>query len=134
MDTACLNYEATGESLIFPTVRPTMGQLHEILLSIGVPPNIHGYSYIVYSMELIMNDPQAMYSVTKGLYIDVAKKFNTKPTSVERSIRFAIGSAWKYGNQELIHSIFKSCIRPYKSAPSNSVFLSRLYYYLINCK
>ena len=123
MDTVCLRYEE---------IRPTMGQLHEILLSIGIPPNIHGYSYIVYSLELIMEDPQAMYSVTKGLYIDVAKKFNTKPTSVERSIRFAIGSAWKYGNQEFIHSIFKSCIRPSKSAPSNSVFLSRLYYYIMN--
>ena len=123
MDTVCLNYEKA---------KPTMGQLHEILLSIGIPPNIHGYSYIVHSLELIIEDPQAMYSVTKGLYIDVAKKFGTKPTSVERSIRFAIGSAWKYGNQEFIHSIFKSCIRPYKKAPSNSVFLSRLYYYIMN--
>lgn len=123
MDTVCLSYE---------NVKPTMGQLHEILLSIGIPPNIHGYSYIAYSLELIMEDPQAMYSVTKGLYIDVAKRFGTKPTSVERSIRFAIGSAWKYGNQEFIHNIFKSCVRPTKKAPSNSVFLSRLYYYIMN--
>lgn len=132
MDLVCLNYEADEEvrESFFSTAE--IGQLHEILLSIGIPPNIRGYSYITYAMELIIRNPEAMYSVTKGLYIDVAKKFGTKPASVERSIRFAIGSAWKYGDQQMIDQIFSNCLRPYQKAPSNSVFLARLYYHYMS--
>lgn len=104
-------------------------QIHEILLSLGIPPNVRGYCYIVYSLELIDKNPDLMYSITKGLYIDIAKKFNTTPSAIERGIRHAIHSAWQYGNTKLLNSIFRNHLKD-KRIPSNSVFLARLYYYI----
>lgn len=106
-------------------------QLHHLILSIGVPPNVYGYSYIIRSIELILMNPDYMHYITKGLYIDVAKEFHATPARVERAIRHAINTAWiHHGNEEFICEIFRNCIRPNRKVPSNSVFLSRLYYYI----
>ena len=108
-------------------------QLHKLLLAIGVPPNIYGYGYIIHSIELILRNPEYIHYITKGLYIDVAKAFHATPTGVERAIRHAINAAWLNNcDEEFIHNIFQNCIRPNKKVPSNSVFLSRLYYYITN--
>ena len=104
--------------------------IQEVLLSIGIPPNLLGYTYIVYGVELILSDPEYMRGITTRLYVDIAKKFNTKSTSVERSIRHAISIGWLYGSVDYINSMFKNCINPEKGVPSNSLFFSRLYYFL----
>ena len=108
-----------------------IGRLHKLLLEIGVPPNVYGYSYIIRSIQLIMKDPSYMHYITKGLYIDIAKEFHATPARVERSIRHAINAAFTYGNIEFNYTVFQNCIRPNRKVPSNSVFLSRLYYYLL---
>lgn len=108
-----------------------ISRLHKLLLDIGVPPNVYGYTYIIRSIQLIIKDPGYMHYITKGLYIDIAKEFHATPARVERSIRHAINSTFAYGNTEFINSIFQNCIRPNRKVPSNSVFLSRLYYYLL---
>ena len=124
-----VNHEMFYEDNIFPKNYDS-AQLHKLLLKIGIPPNIYGYSYILRSIELILQNPEYMHYITKGLYIDVAKEFHATPSRVERAIRHAISSAWANGNQEFMTQIFQNCIRPNRRVPSNSVFLSRLYYYI----
>ncbi len=104
--------------------------IQELILTIGVPPNLYGYGYIVYAVELLLMEPEYQHYITKGLYVEVAKKFETTPSRVERAIRHAINVTWTYGNRNCIDTIFKNCVRPDKGVPSNSVFLSRLYYYV----
>ena len=106
--------------------------IQETLLSIGIPPNIYGYAYITYAVELLLKDSEYQHYVTKGLYVDIAQKYRTTPSRVERAIRHAISVAWLHGNADLIHHIFRNCVRPDKGVPSNSVFLARLYYYIKN--
>ncbi len=106
--------------------------IQEILLSIGIPPNIYGYAYITYAVELLLRDSEYQHYVTKGLYVDIASKYKTTPSRVERAIRHAINVAWLHGNTDLIHHIFRNCVRPDKGVPSNSVFLARFYYYIKN--
>lgn len=107
-------------------------RLHELLLEIGIPPNVYGYSYIICALQLIIIEPDYLHSVTKGLYIDIAHKFKVQPYQVERCIRTAINIAWLHGNIEFINRVFRNCVRPDKGVPTNSVFLARLYYYLLN--
>lgn len=106
--------------------------LQNLLLSLGIPPNVNGYAYIVCALELISKDPTCIRAITKGLYIDLAKQFKTKPACIERGMRHAIVLAWKYGDKELLNDVFKNCVRPNKSMPTNTVFLARLYYYITN--
>lgn len=133
-----MNQEALHSQNNYYVTIPTaeaydLARLHKLLLAIGVPPNIYGYSYILRCIELILSNPEYMHYITKGLYIDVAKDFHATPSRVERAIRHAINTAWINNyDEEFMKTIFQNCIRPNKKVPSNSVFLSRLYYYIIN--
>ena len=133
-----MNQEALDtQNNYFVTLQTTdaydLARVHKLLLAIGVPPNIYGYSYIIRSIELILSNPEYMHYITKGLYIDVAKDFHATPSRVERAIRHAINAAWMNNyDEEFMKTIFQNCFRPNKKVPSNSVFLSRLYYYITN--
>lgn len=104
--------------------------IQDMLLTIGIPPNLSGYAYISYAIELLILDAEYRHSITKGLYVDIAKQFHTTPARVERSIRHAIEVAWLHGDIELLDSIFKNCVRADKGRPTNSVFLARLFYHM----
>ena len=105
--------------------------IHTILLSIGIPPNLLGYQYITHAISLIMTNPEYMHHITKGLYIDIASRFLTTPTRVERAIRHSIAVAWSHKNNPVIRNIFQNSIDPEKGAPTNSRFLAGIYYYLL---
>lgn len=102
--------------------------IHNLLLSIGIPPNIYGYSYITYAEKLLLSEEHPI--IPKGLYVDIARKYHTTPSRVERAIRHAISVAWLHGNIDNIEHIFANCVRADKGVPSNSVFLFRLFYYI----
>jgi len=61
----------------------------EILNEIGIKINLKGYRYwveaIVETADKNMND----YPIVNGLYVNVAKKFNTTSSRVERALRHA---------------------------------------------
>lgn len=132
MDTQYAVYHKAGSTYSSGSLETDSSLLHNLVLSIGVLPNIYGYAYIIRAMELILTNPNYLHSVTNGLYIDIAREFNTKPARVERAIRHAINTAWLYGDPAYLNSIFKNCVRPDKTVPTNSVFLARLYFYLKN--
>lgn len=134
MNAECVNYLGTNnemETLIFKVETKS---IHEVLLGIGIPPNILGYCYILYALELILFNPNYLRGITKQLYPDVAKKFNTTPVRVERDIRHAISVAWLRGDLDFIDEIFKNCVDPEKGVPSNSLFLTRIYHHIITTK
>lgn len=49
--------------------------IQKLLMQIGIPANMLGFSYIVTALELIALDPDYLNHITKGLYVDVAKKY-----------------------------------------------------------
>ena len=69
----------------------------EIIHEIGVPAHIKGYQYLREAIILTINDMDIINAVTKVLYPEVAKKFGTTPSRVERAIRHAIEVAWDRG-------------------------------------
>lgn len=104
--------------------------VQELLLSIGFPQHVYGYDYILYSLELISQNPGILHHITKELYPEVAKHFGTKPARVERAIRTAIQITWLYGNMQIINIIFGNTIRPDKGVPTNTQLLAGLYFFL----
>ena len=61
--------------------------------------------------------------ITKVLYPDVAKKFNTTSSRVERAIRHAIEVSWNRGNWQLMEDIFGHSVDIDKAKPTNSEFI-----------
>lgn len=106
-------------------------ELHEILSKIGVSQHLLGYEYMITAFELIMENPDYLRYITKGLYIDVSSKHNSTSSKVERAIRHAITAAWLRGNMEFIYEIFGHSINPNKGMPTNSHFFAAVYYYMV---
>ena len=76
--------------------------------------------------NFVYNDIELLGSITKVLYPDVAKKYKTTASRVERAIRHAIEVAWNRGNIEAISNIFGYTVSVSKSKPTNSEFIAMI--------
>lgn len=60
------------------------------------------------------------------LYPEIAKKFKTTPSRVERAIRHAIEVAWNRGQIEMHDKIFGYTVNSNKGKPTNSEFIAMI--------
>lgn len=74
------------------------GQISYILQEAGIPPHIKGYAYLREAITMVYHDNGLLGSITKVVYPDVAKVFQTEASRVERAIRHAIETSWNKGN------------------------------------
>ncbi|RFB17110.1 sporulation transcription factor Spo0A [Bacillus sp. HNG] len=95
-----------------------------IIHEIGVPAHIKGYLYLREAISMVYNDIELLGSITKVLYPDIAKKFNTTASRVERAIRHAIEVAWSRGNIDSISNLFGYTVSMSKAKPTNSEFIA----------
>lgn len=95
-----------------------------IIHEIGVPAHIKGYMYLREAIAMVYNDIELLGSITKVLYPDIAKKYKTTSSRVERAIRHAIEVAWSRGNIESISSLFGYTVSMSKAKPTNSEFIA----------
>ena len=93
---------------------------------LGIRSNIKGYNYIKTAITLAYNDSTILESVTKRLYPDIAKIYNTTASRVERAIRQAIETAWMNGNVDVINDIFGYSVCADKAKPTNSEFIAHV--------
>lgn len=98
----------------------------EIIHEIGVPAHIKGYQYLREAIILTVNDMDMINAVTKVLYPEVARKFNTTPSRVERAIRHAIEVAWDRGDIETLQKFFGYTVSNIKGKPTNSEFIAMI--------
>lgn len=94
-----------------------------ILHELGVPSHIKGYLYIREGITLLYENPEVIGGITKELYPDVAQKFNTTVSRVERAIRHAIEVSWNRGNWDTMEQIFGHSVDIDKAKPTNSEFI-----------
>lgn len=95
-----------------------------IIHEIGVPAHIKGYMYLREAISMVYHDIELLGSITKVLYPDIAKKYKTTPSRVERAIRHAIEVAWSRGNVDSIASLFGYTVSVSKAKPTNSEFIA----------
>ncbi len=98
----------------------------EIIHEIGVPAHIKGYQYLREAIILTIRDMDMINAVTKVLYPEVAKRFGTTPSRVERAIRHAIEVAWDRGDLEVLQKYFGYTVSNIKGKPTNSEFIAMI--------
>ena len=96
------------------------GIIHEI----GVPAHIKGYQYLREAIIIAVNDMDVINAITKVLYPQVAKTFQTTPSRVERAIRHAIEVAWDRGDLDTLQRFFGYTVNSTKGKPTNSEFIA----------
>lgn len=96
----------------------------EVLHNLGVPAHIKGYNYLREAIICAVHDKTIIDGITKILYPQVAKTFNTTSSRVERAIRHAVEVAWDRGDMEVVQQHFGYTISPLKGKPTNSEFIA----------
>ncbi|WP_368020031.1 sporulation transcription factor Spo0A [Intestinimonas massiliensis (ex Afouda et al. 2020)] len=97
-----------------------------IIHEIGVPAHIKGYQYLRESILIAVKDMDVINAVTKILYPEVAKRFGTTASRVERAIRHAIEVAWDRGDLETLQKYFGYTVSNAKGKPTNSEFIAMI--------
>jgi two-component system response regulator (stage 0 sporulation protein A) len=97
-----------------------------IIHEIGVPAHIKGYQYLRDGIIMVVNNIEVINQITKQLYPDLAKKYKTTPSRVERAIRHAIEVAWNRGQIETVEAIFGYTVNSNKGKPTNSEFIAMI--------
>ena len=97
-----------------------------IIHEVGVPAHIKGYQYVREAIMIAVEDMEVINSVTKVLYPEVAKRYGTTPSRVERAIRHAIEVAWDRGDLETLQRFFGYTVSNAKGKPTNSEFIAMI--------
>ena len=97
-----------------------------LLHSLGIPSHIKGYNYIRDSIDLMYNHPSMIGAITKELYPEIANRYDTTASRVERAIRHAIEVSWNRGDYDVMESLFGNSVDYDRAKPTNSEFIATL--------
>ena len=97
-----------------------------VIHEVGVPAHIKGYQYLREAIMMVVNDIDIINQITKQLYPEIALKYTTTPSRVERAIRHAIEVAWGRGQTDVVESIFGYTVSAAKGKPTNSEFIAMI--------
>lgn len=95
----------------------------KILHELGIPSHIKGYQYIREGIGIVFERPDTIGGITKELYPELAGKYDTTVSRVERAIRHAIEVSWNRGDWDLMEEIFGHSVDIDKAKPTNSEFI-----------
>lgn len=77
--------------------------ISNLLLRLGISPNLVGYKYLKETIKLVYLDDNYLRKITTKLYPIVADKYNTTVASVERGIRHSICVTFQKSDVELLN-------------------------------
>ena len=101
-------------------------EITSILHEIGIPAHIKGYLYLRTAILETYLNMDYLGQITKVLYPEIARRYMTTASRVERAIRHAIEVAWNRGNIDAIDEIFAYTISASKAKPTNSEFIAMI--------
>lgn len=99
-------------------------KITNIFITVGIPAHIKGYQFLREAIKMAIDNPDIINSITKRLYPEVAERFSTSPSKVERAIRHAIEVAWNRGKIENINSLFGVRVYNHNEKPTNGEFIA----------
>ena len=115
---------STVEAPVRLATRSLDQEVTSIIRDAGVPAHIKGYLYLREAILMVVERIDLLGAVTKELYPNIAIKYRTTPSRVERSIRHAIEVAWKKTNTAALISTLGLPTGGRRSRPTNSEFIA----------
>ena len=97
-----------------------------LLHNLGIPSHIRGYQYIRDGILMIYNNNKYINFITKEIYPELAIKYDTTPSRVERAIRHAIEISWERGDVDLMDDLFGHSVNFERSKPTNAEYINTL--------
>jgi len=100
--------------------------ISKLLHQLGIPSHIKGYTYIRESVFLFYSHYDHYSGITKEIYPEVALRYSTTASRVERAIRHAIEVSWSRGDYDLMEEIFGNSVAFDRAKPTNSEFIATI--------
>lgn len=101
-------------------------EISELLHNLGVPSHIRGYQYIRDGILQLYNKNSYVNYITKEVYPEIAMKFDTTPSRVERAMRHAIELSWDRGDLVLMEDLFGHSVDFERARPTNSEYITTI--------
>ena len=101
-------------------------KISKVLHNLGIPSHIKGYIYIRESIKLMYESSELVGGITKEIYPEIAKKYDSTISRVERAIRHAIEISWNRGDYDVMEEIFGNSVDFDRSKPTNSEFIATI--------
>ena len=95
-------------------------EMQSILKEFGLNSSYLGAKYLEHALKMAVEREDALTDISKHLYVDTAKNFNTSASCVERDIRTVIKIIWERGDRSCIEKITGYTGQ---SCPTNSEFI-----------
>ncbi len=122
---AILNRKNDNQSIDFYNSNLQVS-ISKMLHDLGIPSHIKGYQFLRDAVFMVFENPEIIGGITKELYPELAKKYDTTVSRVERAIRHAVEISWMRGDLKLMENIFGHSVDINKSKPTNSEFIVTL--------
>ena len=104
--------------------------ISDFMLELGIPAHLRGYQFLRSAVCMCAENMELVGSVTKLLYPDLAKLYQTTDQKIERAIRNAIEVSWDRGNGALFEELFGYCNGNGYSRPTNSEYIAAVADYI----
>ena len=101
-------------------------EIRRIFLELGAPDHLVGHEYVVEGILLVANDRTYINNITFGLYPQLAARFDTTASRVERAIRHLVEVTWMRGDMDVLGKYFGNTVSMDKGKPTNGEFIARL--------
>lgn len=92
-----------------------------IFLELGVPSHIVGYKYLMEAIAICLNSKECL--MIQKVYKQIADKYNSTSSRVERGIRYLIEVIYWTGNVNRLNEIFGYTERRMTGRPTNKEFI-----------
>lgn len=97
-------------------------QIYDLLYQLGVTAHYIGFFHVAYAVRLCVEQPERLLFITKWIYPDVAKRYNTNWRAVARDIKTVGCVIWKQ-NRDLLEQLSR---RQLTQRPGNAQLLAIL--------
>ena len=97
------------------------------LRRLRISGKLMGFRYLAYAVARAVDDPTLLTLVTKVLYFETARAYQTTATRAERAIRHAIRRSWESGSRELLETMAG---HPLEQCPTNAEFIDIVAFYI----
>lgn len=101
-------------------------EIGELLEQLGLARKEKGFERLSYAIAVTAQEFERAGSVTKLLYPDLAKHFQTTPEKIERSLRHIIEKSWEKGEKTRFEELFGYHRDNSEIRPTNSEYIAIL--------
>lgn len=101
-------------------------EIRELLEQLGLSRKEKGFERLSYAIAVTVQEFERAGSVTKLLYPDLAKHFQTTPEKIERSLRHLIEKSWEKGEKTRFEELFGYHRDNSEVRPTNSEYIAIL--------